>query len=334
MDDLKAGIIGLRMGWSHGDAIASLGGARVAAVCDIDQARLAAAAARFGAEQAESDYRRVIANPALDLIVVAPPDHFHCEHTVAALEACKHVLCEKPMAPSIAECARMVETARAARRKLMIGHLVRFTPIFQILKRMRDEGEFGEVYYVGAEYQHDYSKVGGTWRFDPRIGRHVYLGGGCHAVDLMRYFLGEVTEVMAMGNHFACPQMPHDDCVVAVYRTAAGHIGKVFVAGGAKRPYATTLAVYGTRGSALASNVSSEAQVWLSRMEQADDRWMTIPASVESHPVRAQMRHFLTCIRDDLQPLITGEDGMRTVAAALAAVESTRSGQLVAVMES
>jgi len=331
MDELKAGIIGLRMGWSHAGAIAGIAGARVVSVCDIDEARLAEAAKEFCAEQSETDFRRVVENPALDLVVVATPDHFHCEHTVAALEAGKHVLCEKPMAPGIDECRRMVEAARRARRKLMIGHLVRFTPIFQVLKRMRDEGEFGEVYYVGTEYQHDYSKVGGPWRFDPRVGRHVYLGGGCHAVDLMRFFLGEVTEVMAMGNHFSVPQMPNDDCVMAVYRTAAGHIGKVFVAGGAKRPYALTLAVYGTRGSALASNVSPEAQIWLSRFEEARERWMTIPAGVESHPVRTQMEHFLSCIRDDLEPLINGEDGMRTVAAAIAAVESTSSAQLVGI---
>lgn len=331
MDELKAGIIGLRMGWSHAEAIVAVGGAKVAAVCDVDEERLATAAREFGAEQAETDFRRLVQNRALDFIVVASPDHFHCEHTIAGLEAGKHVLCEKPMAPSIEECRRMVEAAQTAGRKLMIGHLVRFTPIFQILKRMRDEGEFGEVYYVGTEYQHDYSKVGGAWRFDPRVGRHVYLGGGCHAVDLMRFFLGEVIEVVAMGNHFSCLQMPNDDCVLATYRTAAGHIGKVFVAGGAKRPYALTLAVYGTSGSALASNVNPEAQVWLTRLEGMGERWMTIPAGVESHPVRAQMSHFLTCIRDDLQPLIDGEDGMRTVAAAIAAVESTGSGQMVPI---
>ena len=331
MEQLKAGVIGLRMGWSHANAIAASKGAQVVSVCDVDEERLAASARELCAEQAETDFRRVVENPALDFVVVATPDHFHCEHTVAALEAGKHVLCEKPMAPSLEECRRMAAAARGAQRKLMIGHLVRFTPIFQILKRMRDEGEFGEVYYVGTEYQHDYSKVGGPWRFDPRVGRHVYLGGGCHAVDLMRHFMGEVTEVMAMGNHFSCPQMPNDDCVTAIYRTVAGHIGKVFVAGGAKRPYALTLAIYGTRGTALASNISPEAQVWLSRVEEIGNRWMTIPAGVESHPVRAQMEHFLGCIRDDLEPLINGEDGMRTVAAAVAAVESTRSGQLVAV---
>jgi len=331
MQELKAGVIGLRMGHAHAQAIAAAGGARVLAVCDVDEQRLSEIAREFCAEQAVTDYRELVDNPALDFVVVAAPDHFHCEHTVAALQAGKHVLCEKPMAPSVDECRRMVAAAKAADRKLMIGHLVRFTPIFQTLKRMRDDGEFGEVYYVGAEYQHDYSKVGGPWRFDPRVGRHVYLGGGCHAVDLMRYFLGEVTEVMAMGNHFSVPEMPGDDCVMAVYRTTAGHIGKVFVAGGAKRPYATTLAVYGTRGSALASNVSPHAQVWLSRMEALGENWITIPAGVESHPVRTQMNHFLGCIRDDLEPLINGDEGLRTVAAALAAIESAASGHLVPV---
>jgi predicted dehydrogenase len=331
MQELKAGIIGLRMGRAHGRAIAASAGARVAALCDVDPELAAAVAAELGVERAETDFRRVVDEPALEVVVVATPDQFHCEHTVAALEAGKHVLCENPMAPSVDECARMVAAAKAADRKLMIGHRLRFTPIFQTLKRMRDDGEFGEVYFVGAEYQFDYSRVGGRWRSDPRVGRHVYLGGGCHAVDLMRYFLGEVSTVVAMGNHFAAPEMPADDCVAALYRTSAGHIGQVLVAGGAKRPHAATLAINGTRGSALASNVSSRAQVWLTRVEELGDQWMTIPAGVNTDPVRAQMDHFLGCVRDDLEPLVNGEEGMRAVAAALAAIESTASGQPVAI---
>ena len=332
MDQVRVGIIGLRMGGSHLRAAASLPGVRVRSICDTDQGRLEQVRAENGIERATTDYRQLVDDPELDVVVVASPDHFHRDHTVHALEAGKHVLCEKPMAWTLPECADMVAAAGRAGKQLMIGHLVRFTPVFAYLKQVAGRGELGELYHVSSTYEHDYARVGGAWRFDPKLARHVFLGGGCHSVDLMRHFLGEVNRAVAVGSHKALPQMPRDDTVAALYSTPAGQIGHVFVGGGARRPYVLSLALYGTKGTALATNVDSEARLWTTDMlDTLGDRWLTIPAPLDNHPVGTQMRHFLECVRTGAQPLVTGEDGMRTVAAALAAIEASETGKPVEI---
>jgi len=326
---LNIGIIGLQMGYSHLVACEQMPGVAVTAACDTDPARLDAVVGEKRVAVFAADYRALVARDDLDIIIVATPDHLHEEHTVAALRAGKHVLCEKPMAPSLEACRRMLEAAQAAGRTLMIGHVARFTPVFRTLKAMADRGELGDLYYVAAEYLHDYSEIGGVgdWRFDPQVGRHVFLGGGCHAVDLMRWFLDDLDTVSAQANHFAVPHLPRDDTLAACYKTVSGRIGRALVAGGARRPYGIHLQLYGTEGTALASNVEAEARVWLKRIEGLGDRWITLPTAVASHPVADQMRHFIACICSGREPLVSGLEGARTVAAALAGIRAAESGQ-------
>lgn len=323
----NVGIIGLGMGRTHLRAIQAIPSLTAVALCDVDLEKTRMVAREHDVERITSDYRELVADPAIDLIVVASPDHFHREHTVAALEAGKHVLCEKPMAPSADECAQMVAAADRSRGKLMIGHIVRFTPIFQTIKQLVDDGDLGEVFYVGTDYQHDYAKLGGAnaWRFDPKLARHVFLGGGCHAVDLMRWFLGPLAEVTAVANHIALPQSPTDDCIIACYTSESNQLGRVFVSSGCHRPYSIELAVYGTKGTAMATNVDTEARLWLSRVPGLGGRWMTLPASVDNHPARTQLEHFVGCIEADRQPLIDGREGMRTAIAALTAIQASHA---------
>jgi predicted dehydrogenase len=186
------------------------------------------------------------------------------------------------------------------------------------------------VYYAAAEYIHDYSEIGGVgdWRFDPAIGRHVFLGGGCHAVDLMRWFLDDLDTVSAQGSHFAVPHLPRGDTLLACYKTVSGRIGRTLVAGGAKRPYGVHLEIYGTEGTAVASNVEAEARVWLKRLEGPADRWIALPAQVSSHPVADQMRQFLACLRGECEPLVSGLEGAKTVAAALGGIRAAESGRV------
>jgi len=328
---VNIGIIGLRMGCSHLMACEGMQEVEVKAVCDTDAARLQEVAHGKRVPVFEADYRALAERDDLDALVVATPDHLHEEHTVAALRAGKHVLCEKPMAPTLEACRRMIAAAQEAGRVLMIGHVARFTPVFRTLKAMAERGEFGRIYYVGAEYIHDYTEIGGVgdWRFDPRIGRHVFLGGGCHAVDLMRWFLDDLETASAQASHLAVPHLPRADTLLACYGTASGQIGRTLVAGGAKRPYGIHLEIYGTEGTALASNVEAEARVWLKRIEGLGDRWITLPTAVASHPVADQMRHFAAAALGNREPLVSGTEGAKTVAAALAGVKAAETNEVV-----
>jgi predicted dehydrogenase len=318
------------MGYRHLQAVEENPQAKVVAVCDIDIEKARMIAQKHGVPLAVSDYRELVGNPDIDIVIVASPDHFHCEHTVAMLEAGKNVFCEKPMAPTVEECQLMVEAANRCNRKLMIGHIVRFTPIFKTIKRLVDEGELGEIFYVGTDYQHDYAKIGG-WRFDPKLARHVFLGGGCHAVDLMRWFLKDISTVTAVANRKALLQSPTDDCIVACYTTVENQLGRVFVSSGCHRPYNIGLEVYGTRGTVLATNVDTEARLWLEKVEGLGRKWMTVPTWIDNHPAYTQLEHFINCIEHDQTPLIDGREGMQTVRAALAAIHASHAPEKVAV---
>lgn len=330
MSHYNIAIIGLGMGYRHLQAVEKHPQAKVVAVCDIDIEKARAIAQKHGMPLAVSDYRELVDNLDIDVVIVASPDHFHREHTVAMLEAGKHVLCEKPMAPTVEECQLMVEAADRSHRKLMIGHIVRFTPIFKTVKRLVDEGELGEIFYVGTDYQHDYAKIGG-WRFDPKLARHVFLGGGCHAVDLMRWFLSDISTVTAVANRKALLQSPTDDCIVACYTTVEDQLGRVFVSSGCHRPYNIGLEVYGTRGTVLATNVDTEARLWLEKVEGLGKKWMTVPTWIDNHPAYTQLEHFISCIEHDQTPLIDGREGMHTVQAALAAIHASHTPEKIAV---
>jgi UDP-N-acetyl-2-amino-2-deoxyglucuronate dehydrogenase len=326
-DRFGVGIIGLGMGYRHLEATMASPDARLVSICDIDPVRLQQVKSETGVEQAVSSFEELLRNPDVDIVVVASPDHFHCEHTVAALQAGKHVLVEKPMAPTIQACQEMVDAARTAGRQLAVGHVVRFTPAFSAIKHLADIGELGTVYYVGTSYEHDYERLKrqAAWRFDPKYARHQFLGGGCHAVDLLRHFVPDIESTSAVANHFSLPQSPNDDCLVALYRSASGPIGRVLVTAGCKRPYEIALEVYGTQGTVLANNTSTSMRYWTLGMQGLGDRWIDVPVTLDNHPVDIQFAHFIAAIRGETELLVSGEEGMRTVALALASIRASHT---------
>jgi predicted dehydrogenase len=325
---LTLGIIGLgRAGEQQAAAACSTEGLAVTALYDPLTERASRVASTIGSAAVASSVDELVNSPKVDAVIVASPDHLHREHTIAALNAGKHVLCEKPMASSMSDCKAMVEASERTGRRLMIGHLVRFTPVFEDIKRLVDAGTLGDIYYVGADYQHDYERLGG-WRFDPRISRHLFLGGGCHAVDLARWFTTDLTQVSAAGNHIALPQLPNDDCTIAMYRSRTSQLARVFVSGGCKRPYQIGLEVYGTRGTAVATNVDPTYRIWHADLSAGAPGWLTTPVRAsDNHPFGRQLAHFAQCLKNDTSFIVDGVEGMKTVAAALAVIEGSRSGE-------
>lgn len=117
----------------------------IIAVCDIVPDRANAAAQRYGA-QAYTDYIELLKNEEIEAISVCTPNYLHARITVAALEAGKHVLCEKPMATSLTDAEKMNEAAAKSGKILMIGHNQRFVPSHQKAKQLIESGEVGKVY--------------------------------------------------------------------------------------------------------------------------------------------------------------------------------------------
>lgn len=331
MAKLKVGTIGLRAGhprqWEGSPLVETHG------VCDVDEALLASVAEGCDADIVSTDYRNLVSCPDIDIIFVASPDQFHCEHACAAARAGKHVLCEKPMVMTLAECEAVVDSADAEGVKFLVGQVCRFAPGFVMAKRLIDQGMIGELFFIESEYAHDYTHIKGVggWRVDPVRLRHPVLGGACHAVDLLRWVGGNVAEVFAYASRKVLADWPVDDCTIAALKFAEGGVlGKVFCGVGVKRPYTMRSVFYGTTGTIVCDNTSPQIQL-ASESVYGHQRFTSIPVNLASHNKRAEMDTLARAILDDAAIELDAREGARTVATCLAAVESAATGKPVAV---
>ena len=191
---LNVAVIALKMGQKHAEAVAA-SNSNLYAICDIDEKLLGEFGDKLGvpAEARYTDYKKLVNDPALDAVIIATPDQLHRPMCEEFLAAGKHVMCEKPLAIVREDLDAICAAAAKSDKVFMVGQICRFTPAFVKAKQLVDDGVIGEVYYMESEYAHDYFKILHAWRADPN--RHGVIGGGCHAVDLLRWFGGDVKEV-------------------------------------------------------------------------------------------------------------------------------------------
>ncbi len=175
----------------------------MAVLCGRDAERTSAAAARLGWSATETDWRRLVERDDVDLVDICTPGDSHCEIAVSALDAGKHVLCEKPLANSVAEAEAMTDAAARAESRgvlSMVGFTYRRVPAVALARRLVDEGRIGEVRHVRAQYLQDWiadENAPLSWRLDrDRAGSGALGDIGAHIVDLAQFITSDrITEV-------------------------------------------------------------------------------------------------------------------------------------------
>ncbi|RKN41300.1 Gfo/Idh/MocA family protein [Streptomyces hoynatensis] len=241
----------------------------MAAVCGRDPEAVAAAAGRLGWAAAETDWRALIAREDVQLVDICTPGDSHAEIAIAALEAGKHVLCEKPLANNEAEAQAMVEAARAARDRgqvAMVGFNYRRVPALAHARRLIAEGRLGSLRHLRATYLQDWGTDPAgplVWRMRKEKAGSGALGDlGAHVVDLAQYLTGEpITGVSAQVETFIrrrpLPGDPErtgevtvDDAALFTGRLASGALASFEVSRlAAGRKNALTIEVNGAEGS-------------------------------------------------------------------------------------
>ena len=338
---IKVGVISCSgMAQLHMKAVRDNAQAELYMICDTNAEQLEKTAELFDMRRSCTDYTQMLADPEVDAVIIVTPDQTHREISVAALEAGKHVLCEKPMALTLEDCRAMTAAAAKASTKMMIGQICRYTPGFMKAKELIDRGEIGELFFVETEYAHDYALLAGlsAWRLDPL--RHGFLGGGCHAVDLARWIAGDPTEVMAYSNHKMLKNWPTDDCTIAIMKFPNDVIGKVFVSTGCKRDYTMRSVFYGSKGTIITDNTSPCMTVYKDGLGNGETLFeglpqthaipVKYPLSINNHNTYGEFNEFLDCIVNDKPIKTTALQGAYTVSVSLAAVESAKTGKPVA----
>jgi len=331
MERLGVGIIGL--GTGRAQALGFQDEARVGkiALCDLDAARLAERAAALGIEDTTTDWRELVAREDLHLISVASPDHLHPEMCITALEAGKHVLCEKPMAPTLAEARLMIEAVERSGRKFMVNNILRFFARFQYVKRIVDEGELGRIYAAEGDYLHNtVTLIRDGWRGPTRPS--VMTGGGVHLIDLLRWIVGEVEEAFCYASRglLSEAEAKSPDCMLAVLRLQNGAVAKAMTNMCVQRPALHNFILYGTKGVFI----NDRPHGLLYRGERAEPEPVTAAyGATAGGPTQkgAALGHLLDCIERDERPLVDVYEGARSIAVCQAINDSLRTGRPVKV---
>ncbi|MBI4604303.1 MAG: Gfo/Idh/MocA family oxidoreductase [Planctomycetes bacterium] len=228
-------------------AIAAAGNARLAAVLSRDKGRAEALARTHPGAKAYDDLGAFAADPEVEAVWIASPNHLHAEQAIAALEAGKHVLCEKPMATSAADCERMGRAASAAGRVLSVGYHMRHHPDHAQVRADWIAGRLGKPACVRAQLYYAYPQPPPEWR-----RRRETSGGwaindvGTHLIDLLRWLCGEAKEVRG---HLSSPRfgLETDDHALVAIRFQSGALGIADGSTGAGAP-APRLELYGADG--------------------------------------------------------------------------------------
>lgn len=173
-------------------------------VVDITEGMAMSAAARYGFENYSTDWRTVIEDPEIDIIDIVTPNDSHAEIAIAAAQAGKHILCEKPLARNAEEAKRMYDAVKIAGVKNMVAFSYRRTPAVVLAKKYIDEGAIGKILNFRGTYLQDWSADPNSplsWRFNKSLAGSGALGDiATHVVDLARYLVGEIAEVMGVTN--------------------------------------------------------------------------------------------------------------------------------------
>ena len=222
------GIIGAGyFGAIHARAIATLPDARVAAVCrqDADAAR---AFAREHGGNAHTHWQAVLDDPSVDAVVIATPHHLHAGMAIAAAQAGKHILLEKPMAPTVAECDAINAAVAEARVHLMVGHVLHFAWPCLVAREILAGGEIGPPVLGRSGLVKPWMEANRQpWHLSPTTGGGMLLTAGIHALDRLVWLMGgEVEAVSAMAGTVFHEQEA-DDTALMLLRFPGGRIGQV-----------------------------------------------------------------------------------------------------------
>ena len=287
---LGAAVIGAGEGIRHIKAYHQSPDYDLLCICDPNQAQIDRRMNAYPVENVRiiHDYKEILKMDDVNVVSVASPDYFHAEQSIALLEAGKHVLCEKPMTLDLEEAAAIADTVRKTGNHFMIAHPTRYTPAFILAKKMIARGDIGDLFMAETEYAHNYRHVGGinNWRRDAR--RDPLLGGGCHAVDFLRWAVDDLPdETFAYGTKKGLDDWPIDyDSYFCLYKFRNGVIGKVMCSIGLSRPYTMRSVFYGTKGTIICDNLSKTMQFssvpFYDTRQDATD-FITIPVDVNSH---------------------------------------------------
>ena len=327
---VRWGVIGL--GWFgevHADNLAEMPDIELTALCTRRPERLAEIADRLSVEKRYTDYHQLLADPDIDVVSVTTHINDHREIAIDALRAGKHVLLEKPMAPTVADCDQIVKAAEEAGGLFMVGHICRFDPRVALAKEAIEQGRIGKI--VSMHARRNLSKA---------IGRLVLndisalMGDGIHDADLMLWFSqAKVQTVYAQEVHPGKNKYPDGGWSIARLDNGAVAVVESVWHLPESTPYAidARLEVIGTDGALYINCGEAGLEIHDSAgVKMPDTMYWPRPFGRYTGILQEELRYFANCVRSGEAPSrITPGESRAAVAWMAAATESAQSGSVI-----
>lgn len=339
------GIIGLGViAEFHAKAIENMTGARLVAGFDPVPGRAKA----FGELHKCRGYENIadfLKDPELEIVTVATPSGLHLDGAVAAAEAKKHVIVEKPLEVTPERCKAIVEACRKNNVKLSGVFPSRYHEVSQLIKDAIEKGRFGQIAFADAQIKwyrsqeyYDSGSWRGTWKMD---GGGCLMNQGIHAIDLLQWFMGPVDEVSAYMNTIGHERIEVEDTAAVTLKFANGAVGTIEGTTCAYPGFLKVIEIMGTKGSAVMEEESLTK--WEFAEETPEDEEIrrkysnatatgggaSDPKAIGFHGHQRLFESFLKSLNENTEPEVSGESASRSVEIICAAYESARKGKPV-----
>ena len=332
MRELRLGLAGL----GHGSTVLGANAAQipisVTAICDTDEYRLDHVSREYGISDATTDFDELVSLLDVDVIGIYTPGPLHADQILAALDAGKHVMVTKSMVYTMEEAEQVVEAVDRTGLTLLVTQTMRGRFDFINAKRMCDEGAIGDLFMAEAHYVHDLRPVYERTPWRVQMPQDLILGGACHPIDLLRWFMGDIDEVHCVGlRSGVAPEYPQEDSFFINVKFASGKIGRVANLLGLVEPTGekmNSLTVYGTKGTIRDNVKTLDAH---GDLPERSYHAQLPPHGGHYGEMVVMMRHMADCIQNGATPWVGAREGACVVSTGLACWESLRTGKPVRV---
>jgi predicted dehydrogenase len=321
MENVRFGIIGCGViAAVHITALAEIAHAEFYGVFDHSPERREAFAAKYGV-RAYASYAAMLADPAIDAVIICTPSGLHADQAVQALREGKHVVLEKPMALSIADCEKLCREAELSRCVLTVISQHRFREDVQTVKRLIDEGAFGKLVMCDLymKYWRDPSYYAsgawrGTWQMD---GGGALMNQGIHGVDLMRYMVGDAKLLRGRAKTLV-HDIEVEDTAAALLEFDCGALGVIEASTSAYPGFSRRIEIHGSKGYATLVDSTLErlcvrGEVLVEQTVATDVGTASNPSLLGHEGHLLQLKNFVGTIFGEEELLITARDGCEAV---------------------
>jgi inositol 2-dehydrogenase len=334
MRKLGIGVVGIgEMGRRHAENLRrNVPEARVIALADVSEDRVRQTAAELEIDHSYNNLEAMLENKEIDAVLIATPDKFHAQAVAQAAAAGKDILCEKPLALNMADGSAALAAVAKSGRRLQVGFMRRYDPAYAAAMGRIESGEIGTpVIFKSVGRDKDQPPIAA---YESNVNGMMFYTNTIHDFDLARWLMGdEVTQVQAYTTSTIRPEVAqYGDVVASVVnlKYRRGAIGNVESYAQAVYGYDVRTEIVGSEGSILIGSLTRTPAVFLT--SRCGERMLADHfLSRFADAYLAEVRDFVQNILHDRKPRVTGEDGLKALAIAVAAEESHKQSKPVEV---